>query len=395
MLNLLSSSFVGIVAQAEASNYDTSFAGSIAVGISAAVITQLCLKKLSSSSKLLASVLIPLAISELNAQRPACQFMPRNPHRSFLSFEQKIEDDSLLPFQEAIGNLSSETLVEIDLPKVEAFMKKHGENFLEVYRRHQLNNLGWKRIGSGLCKWVYLHEDLPEYVFKIHSKVTSEWDKDNFHVTEQNSLFAQKIVNENNLNLIKVPRCKYIKGIRENPIDVLIEEYIPFHSDSFKKFVIKMNRSDEGKRRLDEFLRQKTIFCYLTGFQDLHPDNFGIMKNEKKLVILDTDRRGSPGIPIDDWYRFISPIPESNRKIIYQTLDELLFRENVNFDSEYGYSLLQDAIDLQEPELVKLILKHGANVNGELQYEYTPLSRARIENDSKILKVLVEHGARE
>lgn len=105
---------------------------------------------------------------------------------------------------------------------------------------------------------------------------------------------------------------------------------------------------------------------------------------EQDLVKLDSRKREAIGMTA---YRAIKAGD-------IQTIDDFLRRGlNPNEDLEYGDSLLFQAVDENKPDIVKLLLAHGADVKTKTSWGDTPAKRACWRGYREIADTLIQSGA--
>jgi ankyrin repeat protein len=78
-----------------------------------------------------------------------------------------------------------------------------------------------------------------------------------------------------------------------------------------------------------------------------------------------------------------------------RAIEILIAEQTINLDdtNDRGQTPLIEAIQVQNIEVVKLLLHHGADVNSSNEYSVTPLIVASGLGYGELVKVLIQHGA--
>lgn len=177
-----------------------------------------------------------------------------------------------------------------ETPELDKFIDKFGEEIIEICEDPREKS-GWSLINGGATKYVAIHHELPNYVFKSlrHSKLTKEEQAEILRQSMTNYERVREICKKENLDKVRIPQIKLLTEIDGIPVAILVEETLPISYKNSVQTIIDMNKNKEDQLRLNELFRQKAVLVYRSGLTDIKENNMGIGKDAVLVVDVDTN----------------------------------------------------------------------------------------------------------
>lgn len=394
MIKLGFSTLVGFLVQAESELQGYSPEISASSGVAAAGITNLCLTKLSQSTKKLMSLLGMTLI--LNQGVYASQLSDQNELAckvSDFANPQLVKKPEFLPFAEPFCEK-----VEID-----DFIETYGDEILQVYKMVKNGDASeiksmphWENLGYGMSKRVLIHDQLPGYVLKIEY---SDYRKGGLVITARNSRDLERYKELNGLDLLKVPKMILVNEIGGYPVDIIIEERVDIPN-------VHLSKNEE--------LQHKKLGQELSNFGlcDLHRYNFNKIEGEEKFSVVDLDcsHYSSSKLSENDTTLYRAVVLSDFEKVKglliqganIHALDgakrtPISYAQNqeiIKFLINNGANItLEDALSVSNFELARFLIGQGEGVEAKITDGETLLIKSVLANDFEMSKFLIEQGA--
>nr|QBK89788.1 MAG: hypothetical protein LCPAC101_00710 [Pithovirus LCPAC101] len=246
-----------------------------------------------------------------------------------------------------------------------------------------------ERIKYNSAKYnIFSFYKLDKYIFKsVKCKYTSEYIK-NIVNRYKKVLYAKKVCNDNNLNLLVVPKSKLI--FCKDTL-IIIEEKLNFNSLSSVQEHIYRTKYVEMK----DVIMQLALFISLTGLNDVVWRNIPVLENTLKIGLIDTDEMDnvSGGLFRGSYDR--TGLLECTNPIYKDEILKIAV-DNTNMSLEFFEYKAQRAYDRRVKYLENddRIEEYHKTKNIKTGFEPIILDESKIDfskynNDEKIIKTIV------
>lgn len=181
-----------------------------------------------------------------------------------------------------------------ETPELDKFIDKFGEEIIEM-SEHPTKKNRWSVIEGGSTKYVVIHQDLPNYVFKsLRSPERAKEDQaEILRKSMTNYERFREICKKENLDKVRIPQIKLLTDIDGIPVAILVEETLPISYKNSVQTIINMNKKKEEQSRLNELFRQKAVLVYRAGLSDIKENNIGLDEDAVLVVDVDTNHEFS------------------------------------------------------------------------------------------------------